>query len=269
MSEKSVALYHIEPMGLPASFPCGLSQPCLAIECSGVCGSVAIIDSNRVTLARLARGVPTAKSIAPAIQELTRMSSIKLVGLSAIYCTDGPGSFTGLRIGLGIARSISFANKTRLFGVSSLATLAQEFATRHADMNFPTKIVTALNAFRDELFVAPWELRDNGDLIRLANDQRVSRKLLNDWCQANFKTETYTIVSPESSAFFDSSRPSVASRIVTAESSALSVLLAAQSEPPHQGLAEVLPVYMRGSAAEEKRSAKSNIAGMSTNFPTT
>ncbi|MCW3065876.1 MAG: peptidase glycoprotease [Solirubrobacterales bacterium] len=66
----------------------------------------------------------------------------------------GPGSFTGLRIGLATARSLAQSRALPLVGVSSLAALAEP-ARAQAD-----RVVAVLDARRGEVFAAAWEGRD-------------------------------------------------------------------------------------------------------------
>lgn len=65
-----------------------------------------------------------AKRLVPMIEEVLESSATSYSELSAIACTVGPGSFTGIRIGLAAARAIGFAANIPVLGFSGLEVLA-------------------------------------------------------------------------------------------------------------------------------------------------
>ncbi len=78
--------------------------------------------------------------------------------LAAVACGRGPGSFTGLRIGLATAKGLCFALGVPLLAPSSLEALARAVA-RGLDSNDhaePTTVVACLDARRQEIFAAAW-----------------------------------------------------------------------------------------------------------------
>jgi tRNA threonylcarbamoyladenosine biosynthesis protein TsaB len=68
----------------------------------------------------------------------------------------GPGTFTGLRIGVATARAFAQAREIPLVGVSTLESLALA-AAEHTDGSPTEVVVPALDARRGELFVAAWD----------------------------------------------------------------------------------------------------------------
>jgi tRNA threonylcarbamoyl adenosine modification protein YeaZ len=81
--------------------------------------------------------------------------------LQAIVVGLGPGSFTGLRVGLALAKGMAYAGGIPLYGVSSLATLAAS--------QQPGIIALALEARRGEIFTAVYDVGD-GSARELAAD---------------------------------------------------------------------------------------------------
>lgn len=126
----------------------------LAIETSGRLGSVALleIEGDR-TIVAAERGTPdgerTARSLLPTIQELLREHAWRPADVNLVCVTTGPGSFTGLRIGVVAAKTFAYAIGARLVGVHTLAAMAARLETRG-----PGRLWTALDAQRQELFVA-------------------------------------------------------------------------------------------------------------------
>jgi tRNA threonylcarbamoyladenosine biosynthesis protein TsaB len=97
----------------------------LALDtCLGAC-SVAILDGDTV---RAARSEPMARGhqerIAVLAREVATEAGVKFSGLTRIAVTVGPGSFTGLRVGLSFAKGLATALSIPCVGVNTLEALA-------------------------------------------------------------------------------------------------------------------------------------------------
>ncbi len=249
----------------------GFSGPALAIECSGNSGSIALATQEAAELVWLPPNVPTAKSAAPAIEELLQKHSLRIADLEAVVVTIGPGSFTGLRIGIGLARALAFACDIKIIGVSSLATLAHDFTSasnQRGHEEEKLRFVTCMNAYRNELFIAAWQYAAQG-LERIAPDQRIGRNDLETWAQDCFPGEPFLIATPEASSFFRACSQELQANVQTFQPTALGTLQSLQDGNTVYGLDYVLPAYFRGSAAEEKRDAAVAIATKSAGKPDT
>ncbi|RMF42321.1 MAG: tRNA (adenosine(37)-N6)-threonylcarbamoyltransferase complex dimerization subunit type 1 TsaB [Planctomycetota bacterium] len=96
----------------------------LAIECSGLGGEVAVCDRAMVLRQmRLPEGVGTVQTLAPAIADLLADQQPEFIGLTA-----GPGSFTGLRVGLATAKLLAYAWGCPLAAVDTLEVIARQTA---------------------------------------------------------------------------------------------------------------------------------------------
>ena len=72
--------------------------------------------------------------LTPAIEEILRREEITAVDLKSIAVAIGPGSYTGLRVGLAVAKGMSLANRTPLIGVSTLDILAAATGPYEAEL---------------------------------------------------------------------------------------------------------------------------------------
>jgi tRNA threonylcarbamoyladenosine biosynthesis protein TsaB len=97
----------------------------LAIDTSGRCGSVALLDGPRV-LCEVSLGAQrrSAQTLAPAIAEILASERVEAGQRGLVATTVGPGSFTGLRVGVTAAKAFAYAVGAQVIGVSTLEALA-------------------------------------------------------------------------------------------------------------------------------------------------
>ncbi len=94
---------------------------CLA-SCSAAVyepGSARIVASRRALMER-----GQAEAIAPMVRDVMAEANVDFDALNAIAVTIGPGTFTGVRIGLALAQGLALARQTSLIGISSLLATA-------------------------------------------------------------------------------------------------------------------------------------------------
>ena len=97
----------------------------LGIETSSRHGGVAIIGEDRVLCeAVLSVEVTHSERLLPAVDRALDEARITLEGLGGIAVSIGPGSFTGLRIGLSTAKGLAYATGLPLVGVPTLEAMA-------------------------------------------------------------------------------------------------------------------------------------------------
>ena len=92
----------------------------------------AVNGEARVCLA-LRRGLQHSPALVPLVQRLLDELSLPVGQLEFVACSVGPGSFTGIRIGLATAKGIGFALGIPVLGVSTLDALAYPFRHRDGD----------------------------------------------------------------------------------------------------------------------------------------
>jgi tRNA threonylcarbamoyladenosine biosynthesis protein TsaB len=101
----------------------------LLIETSGQPGWVALAEEQAVRARRpLDRARRHARDLAPLIAELLLECQWRPADLSAVLASRGPGSYTGLRVGLITAKTFAFATRCQLLGIDTFAAIAQQAA---------------------------------------------------------------------------------------------------------------------------------------------
>lgn len=132
----------------------------LAIETSGRTGSVAIaLGEQMLSEANFSGPMRHSAEIFPAVNNLLVRFSRKPKEIEHIYISVGPGSFTGLRIAVALAKTMHLANAVKIITVDTLdviAANASDYITEEKakDLN---KIATILDAKRGQFFIAAYQ----------------------------------------------------------------------------------------------------------------
>ncbi|MBA4017460.1 MAG: tRNA (adenosine(37)-N6)-threonylcarbamoyltransferase complex dimerization subunit type 1 TsaB [Pirellula sp.] len=149
----------------------------LALETSGLGGSVALFDDATATLnsVELKPGQRSAQALAPAIQNALTATSWLPTDVESIAVTVGPGSFTGLRIGVTTAKTLAYALDAALIGVNSLDVLACAVPTGSA------RLWAVLDAHRGQLFAASYRTDSDGCWQREDATTECSLPTVDDW----------------------------------------------------------------------------------------
>lgn len=97
----------------------------LGIDTANAPLSVAIVNNGRV-VAETVQNIKVTHSLGamPAIEELFAKANMKPAQIDAVAISEGPGSYTGVRIGVTIAKTLAWTLKKPLVGISSLQVLA-------------------------------------------------------------------------------------------------------------------------------------------------
>lgn len=133
----------------------------LAIDTTTKFLSLAIYDNGRVAEYNLETGNRLSSLLVPTVKRALGVLGLKLQDIDYFAAGVGPGSFTGIRLGLSAMKGFSFALRKPLVGVATLDTLA---------MNAPftdKKIITAIDAKRGLIYSCAYKYKV-GKLIKVA-----------------------------------------------------------------------------------------------------
>ena len=122
----------------------------LAFDCSGASCSAALWAEGRLAAERFAvmeRG--QAETLMPQIQAVMAESGVDFPALEAIATTTGPGSFTGLRLGLAAARGLALAADRPIVAMTSFEAL---LAGLSADAPLDRPVAIAIDSRRGSVF---------------------------------------------------------------------------------------------------------------------
>ncbi len=131
----------------------------LAIETSGRLGSVALAQGDKL-LAKSHFSGPMRHSaeIFPAIVGLLNQFNKKPDQIEHVYISAGPGSFTGLRIAVTIAKTIALANNAKIVAVDTLDCIAANVSPQDNSQ----RLGVILDAKRGQFFIAVYDKPSHG-----------------------------------------------------------------------------------------------------------
>ena len=133
----------------------------LGIDTSSLAASVAVIEDNKLICEYTINTKKThSQKLMPMIENMLKISDINIGEIDVIAVCEGPGSFTGLRIGMATAKAISHVNNLPIVSVNSVELLA-------GNMNLcDKKICAILDAQRTQVYMGQYKF-ENKELKEL------------------------------------------------------------------------------------------------------
>lgn len=142
----------------------------LAIETSTMLGGIAIVDDNGlISEIRLNVSVEHSERLMPEIEHLLKSSGLTINDVDAFAISSGPGSFTGLRVGMATVKGLSFASGKPVISVPTLEAMAWNFPYS----GYP--VCPVLDARRNQVFMALYRWKER-DFITLKEPSVVGRE---------------------------------------------------------------------------------------------
>ena len=150
-------------------------RPVLGIDTSSPIARLALIASGRVVASISRRTRSHAAELAVAVAELLDSAASRITDLGAVAVAIGPGSFTGLRIGISYAKGLAMASNCALVGIPILDCMALA-ALEHAGGG-EGLVCPVVDARRGEVYAALYAVVDDG-LEKLTEDLVVTLESL-------------------------------------------------------------------------------------------
>lgn len=146
----------------------------IAIDASGVAGSVAYMkDGQLIGEYYICHKLTHSETIMPMLEHLKELIGIELEEVDAIAVTSGPGSFTGLRIGVATAKAMALALNIPVIGVPTLDVIAHNMVyTEHM-------ICPIMDARRNQVYTSLYKWNEE-ELERLRDHEAIDMQELLD-----------------------------------------------------------------------------------------
>ena len=215
----------------------------LLLETSEVARAGLALDGAIAASAELPKGREHNRALVPTVRGLLEQLGWKPADLTGIAVGTGPGSYTGLRIGLMLAKTLAYAVGCRLVAVPSFHWLA-------ASVEGALEVDVIADALKQTVYVQKFGPA-NGEGVRQPLDTLRAEKVI-DWVRT--LREGVAVTGPGLELHAAAIPAGV--RIVPPDSGmVLGSLMAVARTLPELTRAELLslePLYVRGSSAEEK-----------------
>lgn len=139
----------------------------LSIECSAVPCSAAITENERIIGSAFVNVKLThSQTLMPMIEGLLKTSMTDISEIEGFAVSAGPGSFTGIRIGISAIKGLAAAKKIPCVGVSTLESMAQNFSDTDCI------VCAVMDARCNQVYNALFEI-ENGKITRLCDDRAI------------------------------------------------------------------------------------------------
>ncbi len=225
----------------------------LALESSAKSASVALSrDGALLAQSFQNSGLTHSCTLLPMAEDLIKNAGLKMSDIDAVAVARGPGSFTGIRIGVSAAKGLCWGADKSGIGVSTLEAMAWngEYAPEGSI------ICCAMDARRNQVYNAMFTF-ENGRVKRLSEDRAISLAELADELKG---IEANVVVVGDGALLCYNYLKNVLENISLAPESlrmqnAWGVCRAAENVQPVSA-AELNPVYLRLSQAERERLEK-------------
>lgn len=225
----------------------------LAIESSAGPASVALVEDGRVTAQYFQNtGFTHSKTLLPMTDAVLTNAGIKAKDIDLFAVANGPGSFTGIRIGVSTVKGMAFAVDKPCVGVSTLEAMAWNLC-------FTDRTICALMDARvHQVYNALFRVGENKKIERLCPDRAVSVQTLSQaLSQAG---GNYILVGDGAKLCYNELLEKEIDVILPPENlvfqNAFGVALAAGQGKEFLDASALMPVYLRAPQAERERMKK-------------
>ncbi len=140
----------------------------LALETSAIAASVAVCEDEALIAQSFQRtGLTHSATLMPMLEAMLKNSGMTINEIDLIAVAAGPGSFTGLRIGVSAAKGLAWPLDKPSVGVSTLEAMAWQM------VGMKGVVCAAMDARRQQVYNALFDLQD-GKPVRLTPDRAIS-----------------------------------------------------------------------------------------------
>lgn len=226
----------------------------LAFESSAKSASVALcLDGTLIAQYHQCCGLTHSSTLLPMAADLLKNTAYSIDQMDLLAVAHGPGSFTGVRIGVSCVKGLAWGAEKPVVGVSTLEALAWQ------GVNAPKGIIICpvMDARRAQVYNALFDT-DNDRPIRLCNDRAVSLEDLANELKQQKKPVLLVGdgIDLAYECFIKAEITAVKAPVLMQWQSAWGVAMAAEDKIPVSAN-DLMPVYLRLSQAERERQAKS------------
>ena len=218
---------------------------------SNICGISILEDTNLLKEVSQNNGLTHSQNLMPIIKNTLEELNITLNDIDLIVCDKGPGSFTGIRIGVATAKAFSDSLNIQSIGISSLEALAYNSVEDGV-------ICSLIDAKNENVYAGVFEKIDDNFILRRNFSTENIYELLSE-----FKESEYSIIFIGDGAInykdaILSVLPNKCKFVENNELSAFNLGLAGLAHLKNADYSDLNPLYLRKPQAERMLENKQN-----------
>lgn len=222
----------------------------LILETSGRVARVGLVRANAIAhRAELDSSRRHARELVPTIDAMLKAESLRPADLTGVMVSRGPGSYTGLRVGLATAKALAYATGCELRAVDTFAAIAVQASAE------AKQVWVIADALQNQVYAQEFALRHDGWLP----SSQLAIWPVGEWIAKRLPVGVH--VSGPGVSVYESQLPSTTPRVPEPDREARieSVFAVGLRRTPltREELFALEPLYLRGSSAEEKAKAES------------
>lgn len=219
----------------------------LGLDSSAKAASCAVYDTetqNIIAYGGVNAKITHSETLMPLVENILKAAKLTINDIGAFAVTNGPGSFTGIRIAVSAVKGMAFALEKPVYAVSTLHSLSYNLIGRECIA------CAVMDARREQFYNALF--RVNGDkIIRLTEDRAIGKAELETEL-LNYDEKVITV--GDGAELFNCGKFTIAP-VAVRHQNAVSVCLAALNEKAITAK-ELMPLYLRMPQAERERIEK-------------
>jgi len=227
----------------------------LAFETTAKAGSVALLEDGKLLVESYQNtGLTHSQTLMVMAEDMLKAAGKTVADLTAVAVAEGPGSFTGVRIGVAAAKGLSWGGELPCYGVSTLEAMALTLGI------YQGYVCCTMDARRNQVYNALFYV-SHGAIRRITEDRAIALADLAEELKA--LTEPIFLVGDGSSLTYNTLKDTVASLVLPPEhrmhqrASGVALAAAKKIAAGETGDGAALtPNYLRLSQAERERMEK-------------
>ena len=229
----------------------------LAFETTAKAGSVALLEDGKLLAESYQNtGLTHSQTLMVMAEDMLKAAGKTMADVTAVAVAEGPGSFTGVRIGVAAAKGLAWGGEIPCYGVSTLESMARTLGI------YQGYICPVMDARRNQVYNALF-YADHGTLERRTEDRAIALSDLAE--ELRSKDEVIFLVGDGSNLTFNTLKDNIPNLVLPPEhrmhqrASGVALAAAEQIAAGDSGDGAALtPNYLRLSQAERERMEKEN-----------
>ena len=150
----------------------------LAIDTTTKTANVSVKKIDNLFMDKIENEITHSEKLLPLIHKVLKSASIDISNISSLACINGPGSFTGIRIGLATVKALAQVKNLDIFSINSLELIA--YFTFIKSKSEKANIISIVSTNNDRVFYEVFELEKVDNKIKIKKITEIENDFINE-----------------------------------------------------------------------------------------